>query len=93
MCPQGHRRAATQPLFSVTRPSRAVWCPSCHHSWGGTRWLCPCGIKWCDCNIHYNHLPQSNQPTKRPSTPTRPATTQESDKKKAKLEPAKPASG
>eukprot|EP00973_Karenia_brevis_P003696 511198-Karenia_brevis.AAC.1 len=40
-CPAGHQRLATLPLFSVLRPSKAVWCPSCHHSWGGTRWMCP----------------------------------------------------
>eukprot|EP00973_Karenia_brevis_P095355 12426934-Karenia_brevis.AAC.1 len=92
-CPQGHRRVASQPLFDVSRPSKPVWCASCRHSWGGTKWLCPCGHKWCDCSIHFNHLPQHNRPTKRPRATTQPATTAESNAKRAKLEPATPAVG
>eukprot|EP00973_Karenia_brevis_P043626 6044510-Karenia_brevis.AAC.1 len=92
-CPQGHHRYASQPLFSVVRPSKAVWCPSCRFSWGGTKWTCTCGISWHSCIIHYNSLPVLPIVKRKPRSTPNAATIEESAAKKAKLEPAKPATG
>ena len=57
VCPQAHNREATQQVFSVKQPSRAVWCLVCKHSWGGRKWNCACNISWAECPIHYNSVP------------------------------------
>eukprot|EP00973_Karenia_brevis_P047740 6626166-Karenia_brevis.AAC.1 len=56
-CPHGHGRQATQPLFSVLKPSKAVWCSICSRSYGGQKWTCPCSKIWSNCPVHFNKLP------------------------------------
>eukprot|EP00973_Karenia_brevis_P004151 570045-Karenia_brevis.AAC.1 len=56
-CPMAHQRVANQQVFSVKNPSRAVWCPTCRHSWGGRKWICACGKSWAECPTHYNGIP------------------------------------
>eukprot|EP00973_Karenia_brevis_P069193 9622012-Karenia_brevis.AAC.1 len=64
-CPHGHPREATQQTFSVTAPSKAVWCASCKHTWGGRKWVCACGKSWAECPVHYNSIPVGVRSKKR----------------------------
>eukprot|EP00973_Karenia_brevis_P057081 7941621-Karenia_brevis.AAC.1 len=71
-CPAGHCRQATQQVFSITTPSKAVWCSFCKKSWGGRKWICSCSKSWAKCPLHYNCVPvgqlkRKNKPSPIPS--------------------------
>eukprot|EP00973_Karenia_brevis_P071617 9951271-Karenia_brevis.AAC.1 len=86
-CPCGHSRQATQQVFSVTTPSRAVWCLTCRKSWGGRKWVCACGKSWAECPVHYNSVPVGLIAKKRkPSPLPTSADTSTSNAKRARID-------
>ena len=84
-CPFGHHRAASQPTFCVTKPSKPVWCTHCHKCFNGLRWQCSCNRSWASCPLHYNKLPvKLGKKRQKPSMRT--DTLEESVRKRRKLE-------
>ena len=87
-CPNGHSRLAVQPTFSPAKPSKAVWCSTCHRSHGGKKWICACGVPWSSCSLHFTAVPVGlvKQRRKRAAAQVTPASEEESNRKLTRLE-------
>eukprot|EP00973_Karenia_brevis_P078088 10846076-Karenia_brevis.AAC.1 len=65
---------------------RSVWCSECRRAYNAQQWLCPCGIIWHHCPIHFTRA-QRLISDRRVSSSIRPFTDEQASKALRVLQP------